>query len=428
MKKQRIPLPRGDETCWFAGVDWGSAVHQVHISDGHGHSLGDHGFAHSGEGLADLASWILVKTGALPEMVHVAIEVPHGPVVESLMERGFRLHSINPKQLDRFRDRFSPSGSKDDSRDALVLADSLRTDPRSYRALLPFDPQVVELREWSRISEELGQDHLRLVNRVQNQLWRYFPQLLRLSDGTLENWLIALWQLAPTPDKASRLRESTVARLLKNHRIRRVSADEVVKALRAPAIPMAPGTADVAVAHIKTLICQIQPLRRQIKQAEIRLQTLLDRFHPIQETAEGQQVEQRDVTILQSLPGVGRIVLATLLAEAWEALRRRDYHALRCLSGVAPVTKRSGKTCRVIMRRAVLVRLRTAVYYWSKAAVRHDARSRARFEALRARGHSYNRALRGVGDRLLRVACTMLDKQTVFDPNMAPRPLRTPAT
>ncbi|WP_373562082.1 transposase, partial [Sphingobium sp. IP1] len=42
------------------------------------------------------------------------------------------------------------------------------------------------------------------------------------------------------------------------------------------------------------------------------------------------------MTILRSLPGVGRIVLATLLAEASDALQRRDYHALRCLSGVAP--------------------------------------------------------------------------------------------
>ncbi|WP_265518714.1 transposase [Nitratireductor luteus] len=49
--------------------------------------------------------------------------------------------------------------------------------------------------------------------------------------------------------------------------------------------------------------------------------------------------------ILASLPGVGRIVLATLLAEAFDALQRRDYAALRSLAGVAPVTKRSGKSC-----------------------------------------------------------------------------------
>ena len=73
-----------------------------------------------------MAASILKSTGATPDAVFVAIEVPHGPVVESLMERGFRVHAINPKQLDRFRDRFSPAGAKDDSRDAEVLADALR--------------------------------------------------------------------------------------------------------------------------------------------------------------------------------------------------------------------------------------------------------------------------------------------------------------
>ena len=406
---------------WYVGIDWGSQTHQVHVSDLHGRVISERGFTHSGEGLAKLAAWILEKTRSSPADVHVGIEVPHGPVVESLMERGFRVYSINPRQLDRFRDRFSPSGAKDDSRDALVLASSLRTDPKSFRCLVSLDPRLIEMREWSRILDELGRDQARIANRLRAQIWRYFPQLLTLSDNVLEPWFLALWQVAPTPEKASRVRESTVTKLLAKHHIRRISAADVTQALRVPSIPMAPGTVDAAVAHIKILIAQLIPFRQQIKHAEIQLDTLVERFVPTLETPEGQAIEQRDVMILRSLPGVGRIVIATLLAEAWDALRRRDYHALRCLSGVAPVTKRSGKSCRVVMRRAVLVRLRNAVYYWTKAAVRYDLRSKARFEALRAHGHSYNRALRGVGDRLLFVCCTMLERQTCFDPNAVPR-------
>ncbi|MDX8450813.1 IS110 family transposase [Mesorhizobium captivum] len=46
------------------------------------------------------------------------------------MERGFKVHAINPKEMDRFRDRFTLAGAKDDSRDAEVMASALRTDPR----------------------------------------------------------------------------------------------------------------------------------------------------------------------------------------------------------------------------------------------------------------------------------------------------------
>jgi hypothetical protein len=67
--------------------------------------------------------------------IAVAIEVPRGAVVESLVERGFAVYSINPKQLDRFRDRHTVAGAKDDRRDAFVLADSVsrRAPPPQVR-------------------------------------------------------------------------------------------------------------------------------------------------------------------------------------------------------------------------------------------------------------------------------------------------------
>ena len=46
-------------------------------------------------------------------------------------------------------------------------------------------------------------------------------------------------------------------------------------------------------------------------------------------------------------PGIGTKVLATLLTESNDAVRRRDYDALRCLCGVATVTRRSGKSLLV---------------------------------------------------------------------------------
>ena len=153
-----------------------------------------------------------------------------------------------------------------------------------------------------------------------------------------------------------------------------------MKILRAPAIPVAPGTTEAAVAES------------------------LDHG----DDGAGQPGGQRDVTVLSSLPGVGQTVLATLLAEAPHALQRRDYQALRCLCGVAPVTRRSGKSMIVVRRLAAHPRLRDAVYHWARVAVQHDPVSKAQYAALRARGHRHGRALCSVADRLLAVACAML--------------------
>jgi len=224
----------------------------------------------------------------------------------------------------------------------------------------------------------------------------------------------------PTPAKAARIRESTLERILKRHRIRRVTAAEVLRTLRQPALRVAPGTAEAASAHIRAVGERLRLVNRQIREAHQRLDALCAELAGDGgERPPGQEPEQRDATILRSLPGVGRIVLATLLAEAAEPLRRRDYHALRALSGVAPVTRRSGKRCIVVRRQACQTRLRDAVYHWARVAIQHDELSRRRYAELRKRGHSHGRALRSVADRLLAVACAMLARQTPFDPEYA---------
>ena len=407
-----------NERRWYAGVDWASESHHVFLTDDDGAKLGEKIFKHGGEGLAEMAAWLIAAAGAEPEQVHVAIEVPHGPVVETLIERGFSVYAINPKQMDRFRDRFTLAGAKDDSRDAETMASALRTDPRCFRPLAAMDPIVIELREWSRIAEDLGAERIRLTNRMREQLWRYFPAMLELESDLAAPWLLDLWEVVPTPDKARRIRETTVARILKQNRIRRLDAAQVLEVLRKEPVTVADGTVTAASAHITTLIARIRLLNRQIDDAHRRLDRLTTELASSQESEPG-QVKQHDAEILASLPGVGRVVLATLLAEAWDALQRRDYAALRSLTGVAPVTKRSGKSLIVIRRQACHPRLSNAMYHWARVAVQHDRTSRAKYAALRGRGHSHGRALRSVADRLLNVACAMLKTGTTFNPSLA---------
>jgi transposase len=398
---------------WFAGVDWGSEKHQVCLLDAGGTVVGERAFAHDGAGLVAMCDWLVSMAGH-PGTVAVAIEVPHGPVVDVLLDRGFAVHAINPKQLDRLRDRFSVAGAKDDRRDARVAAAGLRTDPHLFRPLQVGDPGVIELREWSRLAEELQQERLRLASRIRQQLWRPYPQLLALADDLTAEWILELWSLAPTPAEAARLREATIAELLRRHRIRRLDAASVLEVLRQAAITVAAGVTEAAVLHLRSLVARLRLANAEFRQAERKLGELCAGQSQDAAATTGSPC---DADILRSLPGVGTVVLATLLTEAGDPLARRDYAALRTLSGVAPVTKRSGKTRIVVMRYAAQVRLRQAVFHWARVAIVHDPKSRSRYEALRARGHSYGRALRGVADRLLGVACALLQRQVLFEPD-----------
>lgn len=399
---------------WFAGIDWASYEHQACLLDGAGTMLGERAFRHGGAGLAELCDWLLARSGGQPHAIAVAIEVSHGPVIETLLERGFSVHALNPKQLDRFRDRFSPAGAKDDRRDAYVLAHSLRTDAPRFRQLATSDPSIVELRAYCRLVEELQQDRTRLANRLREQLWRYYPQVFELTDDLTTDWFLALWLIAPTPEKARRLRPATLTHLFTQHGVRRLTPERALVILRQPPLVLAPGTLEAACAHIRSLLPRLRLLNQQWRQAQRDLDTICDKLDADQQ---GQSCEPRDVTILRSLPGTGRIVTATLLAEACEPLKRRDYHALRCLSGVAPVTRRSGKQRSVSRRYACQRRLQDAVYHWALAAIQRDPACRQRYDALRQRGHRHARALRTIADRLLAIACAMLRDRTLYDPD-----------
>ena len=402
---------------WFAFVDWSSRSHQVAVVDAGGGIKGEKSFAHDGQGLSEMAQWLIKITGADAKDIDVGIEVPHGPVVESLMEKGFALFAIDPKQLDRFRDRFSPAGAKDDSRDALVGADALRTDKRAFEPLSAEDPVIINLCEWSRIAEELKQERVALTNRVRDQLWRYFPQMIDIGGDFTADWFIALFALVPTPAKARRVNKATLETFLKQHRVRRFDAHGLMEQLRAPALKVSAATIEAATEHIKILMRQLSLLNRQIASAERQLDKFTGEFGAGNgDDAEGQSREQRDVLILKSVPGLARTNVATLLAEAHEPLRRRDYQVLRCLTGAAPVTKQSGKTKFVVRRTAVNPRLRNTLYHWARVAIQMDPRSRAKYAALRQRGKGHARALRAVGDRLLAITCILLERGTLFDP------------
>jgi transposase len=213
---------------------------------------------------------------------------------------------------------------------------------------------------------------------------------------------------------AAHLPRAKVARLLQAHRVRCHDADALLAILRAPAPAVSAATIAAASAHVMALLKSVRLTAGQLKEANAMLDRLTNALGPPEESASGQTV-QRDAEILRSSPGMGRIILATLLAEAPQAVRERDYHALRCYAGVAPVTRQSGKSRRVVRRQACNRRLRSALYHWARIAIQHDPRSRSKYQALRARGHSWARALRGVADRLLYVACTMLKAGTLYE-------------
>jgi transposase len=393
----------------LVGVDWSTTTHQVCVLDPEGTVLREFEVEHRALAITQFADELVKMADGRPEAIAVAIERPRGGLVEALLERGLHVYSLNPKQLDRFRDRHTVAGAKDDRLDAYVLGDALRTDRPRFRQVDVDDPLIVQIRELSRIHEDLRAEENRLINRLREQVHRCAPQLLGLSPAADEPWFWALLERVIGPGKAGPRRRS-IEKLLKAHRIRRLSAEDVHAVLQEPAMNLAPGTLEAVRTHIDLLLPRLRVTGEQVKSCRKQLELLLDRL-----AEEHDDEGPSDITILDSLPGVGPIIMGTLLAEAAPLLVQRDGTTLRAYGGSAPITRRSGKRWAVQMRRGCNPRLRNALYHWARVSTTCDPAARAYYAGLRARGHTHGRALRSVADRWIRILMAMLRDRTLYD-------------
>jgi transposase len=408
----------------FIGIDWGSKTHAVCIVDADGKKVWQGEVAHKGDDVLAFVERLTKLTAGDFSRAAAAMESPHGVMVEVLLERGLKTYSINPKQLDRFRDRHSVSGAKDDDLDAFVLATSLRTDMKLYREIVLPSEQLMQLGALSRSYESLTDQVVSLASQVREQLVRYYPQMLGLGEWHRESFLWELFEAAPTPAQTAApkrgltkgLSAQKVGAILQKHGIRRHDPAVVLATLRSTPLPVAAGVAEACALRIQALLPVLRAAHEQRNGCTKQMKTLIESF---QKENDSPEKSHHDAALLLSLPGIGVHNGAVMLTEAYSALQARDYQALRQRAGAAPVSQRTGgkhKKPHVEQRQACNGALREATYHWGRIAVQREPRAKQHYADLRARGHSHGRAIRGVVDRLFKVLLAVLESGQPYDP------------
>ncbi len=104
----------------LVGVDWAEAQHAVCLLDPDGTVVRRLTIPHAAAGLARLREAIAAAE-AEPAAVLVAIERPDGLLVDALLEAGYVVYALNPKAVDRYRERTRVAGGKTDPTDAGLL-------------------------------------------------------------------------------------------------------------------------------------------------------------------------------------------------------------------------------------------------------------------------------------------------------------------
>ena len=378
---------------FFLGIDWSNTRHAVCFLDATTRKRVERFFPHTADGNAALIRWLHDLVEDIGQ-VAAAIERADHPLVDALLEAGVPCFAINPKQADRFRECFFPGGAKDDRRDARSLAEALRTNLEIFLKLEVPDPIAVAIREAYRRFDAQTEDLGRLSNRLWEDVQRLAPEFLSACGSANTPFFWDLLELAADPAAAAKLRPAAIAKLLKAHRKRKLTKGELLALVRAPRLTRAPGVTESVLRNIRALLPQLRLTYALLKATNRELEQLVPQMG-------------KDAEIIDSLIGADVLTVAAFISEAPQAIKQRDLQALRHLSGSAPVTKSSGNSRGVKMRRACSPRLRDACFNMARTATVHDPYAKKLYESLHVGDRSAARAYRGVSDRLLTrlVAC-----------------------
>lgn len=392
MKK---PVPEG-----WAGIDVGKGHHWVCLIDGEGQTLWSSKVINDEADIleaigqvrsrAAMVTWAVDVTGTMSGLL-LALLAAHDQSVKYVPGR------VVNKMADTYRGE-----AKTDARDAYVIAETVRhrgdLSEVEVSAML-----VTELRLLVTHRTDLVADRVRLINRLRDTLSGYFPALERAFDYAHSQGALVLLTGYQAPAAIRRAGQSRLRAWLVKRKVR--SADQVAAAAVAAARAqhtVVPGQ-DVAASIVADLAAQLLVLDERIKGIDSRV-TSTFRAHP--------QAE-----IIESLPGMGPILGAELIAAAGDLNGYANAGRLASAAGLVPVPKDSGRRTGNLHRPVRYSRkLRRVFYLSAQSSMMREGPNRDYYLKKRAEGDNNVQALICLARRRVDVLWALLRDNRVFEP------------
>ena len=398
----------------FVGDDWAEEHHDVEVMDASGRRIAKARLPEGMAGMTRLHAMIAQALGDdidaedIAGRVKIGIETDRGPWVQALVAAGYTVYPVNPLQAARYRERLVLSGAKSDAADAHMLADMVRTDSHQLRPIAGDSAQAEAVKVVARMHKTLIWERTRATQRLRHALREYFPAALAAFEDLDAADTLELLGKAPDPATAAKLSLTQISAALKRARRRDIptKAAAIQAALRAEQLGQPAVVTAAYAATVRALVALLGTLNEQVKALQGQVEDHFGR-HPAAE-------------IIMSQPGLGVILGARVLAEFGDDHSRyASAKARKNYAATSPITRASGKKRTVAARFVHNDRLIDALMTQAFTALTNSPGARAYYDRQRARGASYNAALRQLANRLVGILHGCLKTGTVYDENTA---------
>jgi len=338
--------------------------------------------------------------------VAIAVEQSRGALIHALMRYDFIvIYPLHPTTVAKFREAFKSSGAKSDPLDTDQILQILTKHRELLKALNPDTEQtrlLARLGEDRRKAVDLRTSHVQALTAA---LKEYFPQALELMNGNLTSRLacdlVIKW---PTFEAFQQAKPSTIKRFYYGHNIRSPEVMEKVLGLATTAQAL---TTDAAIVQSGRRLSQmyaqiIRTLNPVIEEYDQRIENV---FH-----------DHPEANLFNKLPGAGPALAPRLLSFfGTDRSRYEEAGNVHSFSGIAPVTKSSGKTRVVYFRHACPKFDRQTFHEFARLSVAKCQWARNYVDYYTAKGKKFHTIIRALAFKWIRILFRCWKNRTPYD-------------
>ena len=412
---ESIPAASLEGVAAYIGIDWADQNHDVVLRSAAEPNKVEHRVIEQKPGA--LMEWIgqLQQRFGGQGQILVCLEQSRGALIYHLMGyEFFELYPVNPKQLARYRETFSPGGAKDDEPDARLLCELLYCHRDRLRAWKADSELTRKLAFFNEGRREAVDQRTRLSNAIKSQLKVYFPLALELlhqdTSTALAADLLLRW---PSLEALQKQTPHQLRKFFYAHNCRGESTmlERLRLVQQAQALTQDSAVIEPATVRVQMLARQLKNLLPDIARYDQKIAELFA-AHP-------------DRFLFENLPGAGRVLAPRLLSalgsdpHRWESAQE-----IATLYGVAPVRRASGqksgkkgqKKASVRFRQACPKFLRQSFHEFAGCSIRYCGWARTHYEAQRAQGKGHHVALRALAFKWIRILFACWKQRIPYDP------------
>jgi transposase len=387
---------------YIVGIDIGKNHHEASIVSPEGKQIGRSlRFATTHKGADSLMSFIFKNIGNSPCVFGMEATGHYWyPIYSFLKAKGYTIYVINPIQSDSLRKMYIRQ-TKNDSIDSFLIAEVIRFGQFGTTSMA--DENILAMRQLCRYRDSVISSRTEIKLRIGTIMEQIFPEYEKQFSSLWVSTSMGILEKYLTPENIENAPIDELFEIIKDKSHNRLTKAKAISIKEAAADTFGIKIAQDAFSfQLKQLIDRMNFLDKQIEALDCQILEYYEKFD----------------CYLHTIPGIGMIGAATILAEIGDISRFKNSSALVAFAGIDPTVRQSGEfnSTHNHMSKRGSPYLRHAIFLAATTCSFHNSPLNAYYKKKRDQGKHHLTATGAVARKLTTVIYAVLRDSKPYEP------------